>query len=91
MIAHKIDNMASQFPKNLSKAQNSETNEKAIPINTKKVTKFGLGIFQGIKVLFLNIISLIFTRKAEIVMPTRNICQLLSLFTNFKIQLKNTT
>ena len=89
MTAHGSDNMASRFPESLSEVQISEINEKAIPINKKKVTKFGLGIFQG-KVLFLNIIlHLNFTREAEIVTLTRNNCQLPSLFTNFKIQHKN--
>ena len=36
----------------LSEAQLSEIIEKAIPINTKKVMKFGFGVFQD-KVLFL--------------------------------------
>ena len=67
-----------------------EINEKAIPSKKKKATKFCLGVFQG-KILFLNIIlRLKFTREAEIVMLTRNNCQLPSLFTNFKIQHKNT-
>ena len=52
MTAHEIDNMASRFPECFSE----EINEKAVPINTKQGTKFGLGVFQG-KVLFLNIIS----------------------------------
>ena len=51
LSAHKIDNMASQFPESLSKAEISDINEKAIP----KVMKFVLGVFQG-KVLFVNII-----------------------------------
>ena len=55
ITVHEIDNMASRFPESLSEAQISEINEKAFPINTKKATKFGLGVFQG-KVLFLNII-----------------------------------
>ena len=64
------------------KAQISKINEKAIPINAKKTTDFGLGVFQG-KVLFLNIIlRLSFTKEAGIVMPTQNNCQLPSLFTN---------
>ena len=54
MTTHNIDNMASQFPESLSEAQISEINEEAIPINTKKATKFGLGVFQG-KVVFRNI------------------------------------
>ena len=63
-ILHEIDNMASRLP------ESSEINEKAIPINTKKATKFGLGVFQA-KVLFLNIIlRLNFTREAEIVTLT---------------------
>ena len=47
MTANKIDNMASRFPESLSEAPISEINEKAIPINKKKATKFGLGVFQG--------------------------------------------
>ena len=70
MTAHEFDNMASRFPESLSEAQISEINEKAISINTKKVTKFGLGVFQS-KVLFLNIIlRLNFTKEAEIVTLT---------------------
>ena len=70
MSAHEIDSMASWFPENLNEAQTSEINEKAIQINTKKATKFGLGVFQG-KVLYLNIIiRLNFTREAEIVTLT---------------------
>ena len=88
MTAHEIDNMASQFPEGLSEAQISEINDKAIPINTKKATKFSLGVFQG-RVLFLNIVLRFnFTREAEIVSLTRNSCQLPSLFTNFKIRYK---
>ena len=68
MTAHEFDNMASRFPESLSEAQISEINEKAISINTKKVTKFGLGVC---KVLFLNIIlRLNFTKEAEIVTLT---------------------
>ena len=79
MTAHEIDNMASQFPEGLSEA---------IPINTKKATKFSLVVFQG-RVLFLNIVLRFnFTREAEIVSLTRNSCQLPSLFTNFKIRYK---
>ena len=78
MSAHKIDNMASLFLESLSEAQISEINKKAIPINTKKATEFGFGVFQG-KVLFLNIVlHLNFTREAEIVMLTQSNCQLLS-------------
>ena len=50
MTAHGSDNMASRFPENLSKvskAQISELHKKAISINEKKATKFGLGVFQG--------------------------------------------
>ena len=47
MNVHKIDNMTSKFPESLSKAQNSEINEKVIPINAKKATMFGLDVFQG--------------------------------------------
>ena len=76
--------MASRFPESLSEAQISELNKKAIPINKKKETKFGLDVFQS-KVLFLNIIPRInLTREAEIVTLTRNNFQLQSLFTNFK-------
>ena len=90
MTAHEIDNMASWFPKGLSEAQIFEINEKAIPINTKKATKFSLDVFQG-RVLFLNIVlRLNFTREAGIVTLTRNGCQLPSLFTNFKIRHKYT-
>ena len=45
MTAYEIDNMTSRFPEGLSEAQISEINEKAIPINTKKAAKFGLGVF----------------------------------------------
>ena len=63
MTAPEIVNMASRFPE----AQTSEIHEKAIPINTKKATKFGLSIFKG-KAVFLNIILRVnFTREAEIV------------------------
>ena len=91
MTAHGSDNMASRFPESFqSEAQILEINEKAISINKKKATEFGLGVFQG-KVLFLNIIPrLNFTREAEIVTLTRNSCQLPSLFTDFKIRHKNT-
>ena len=69
---------------------NPEINEKAIPINTKKVTKFSLDVFQG-RILFLNFNSrLNFTREAELVTLTRNSCHLPRLFTNFKIRHKNT-
>ena len=37
ITAHEIDNMASWFPESLGEA---------IPINTKKTTKFGLDVFQ---------------------------------------------
>ena len=90
MTAHKIDNIASRFPEGLGEAQISEIYEKAIPMNTKKATKFSLGVFHG-RVLFFNIVlSLNFTREAEIVTLIRNGCQLPSLFTNFKIRHKNT-
>ena len=46
MTAHGSDNMVSRVPESLSKAQTSEFNKKAIPINKKKATKFGLGVFQ---------------------------------------------
>ena len=81
--------MASEFPESLSQAQISQINEKTIPINKKKATKFGLGVFQG-KVLFFNIIlRLNFTTEAKIVTLTRNNCQLPCLFTIFKIRHKN--
>ena len=84
MMAHEIGNMASRFPE----AQTSEIDEKAIPINTKKATKFGLSVSQG-KVIFLNIILRVnFTGEAEIVMPRRNNCQLPGLFTNSKYGIK---
>ena len=90
MTAHKIDNMASRFPKSLSETQVSEINEKVIPISTKKAKKFGLGVLQG-KVIFLNIfLRLNFASEAEIVTLIQNSCQLPSLFTNFKIRHKNT-
>ena len=90
MTAHEIDNMASPFPESLSEAQISEINEKVIPINKKKATKFGFSAFQY-RILLLNIILRVnFTREAEIVTLTRNNCQLLSLFTDFKIRYKNT-
>ena len=55
-----------------------------------KATKFGFSVFQC-KVLILNIILRVkFTREAEIVMLTRNNCQLPSLLTDFKIRYKNT-
>ena len=90
MTAHGSDDMGSRFPESLSKAQISEINEKAIPINKKKATKFGFSVFQY-KILLLNIILRVnFTRKAEIVTLMRNNCQLLGLFTGFKIRHKNT-
>ena len=90
MTAHGSDDMASRFPESLSEAQISEINEKAIPINKKKATKFGFSVFQY-KILLLNIIlSVNFTREAEIVTLTRNNCQLRSWFTDFKIRYKNT-
>ena len=70
MTAHEIDNMASWFPGSLRKAQISEINENDIPINTKEVTKCGLGVVQD-KVIFLNILLLNFTREAEIVTRAR--------------------
>ena len=89
MTAHRSYKMASRFPESLSEDQISEINEKAIPINKRKATKFGLGVFHG-KALFLNVIlRLIFTREAEMVTLTRNDCQLPSLLTNFKIRYKN--
>ena len=48
MTAHEID-MASQFPEGLSEAQISEINDKAIPINTEKVTKYP-GLFTSTSV-----------------------------------------
>ena len=88
MTAHRSDDMAPRFPESLSKAQISEKNEKAVPINKKKATKFGFGVFQS-KVLFLNILRLNFTRETEMVSLTRNNCQLPSLFKNFKTRHKN--
>ena len=58
MNAGKFDNMewSPGFWKVFwSEAQISEINEKAIPINTKNATKFGLGVFQG-NILFLSIV-----------------------------------
>ena len=90
MTAHEIDNKASRFPECLSEAQIPEINEKAIPINTEKATRFGLGVFQG-RALFLNIIlCLNFTSEAKITTLTQNNCQFPDLFTNFKIWHKNT-
>ena len=68
MTAQKIRFMAFRFPESLSEAKLKfqKLMRKAIPINTKKAMKFGLGVFQG-KVLFLNIIlRLHFIREAEI-------------------------
>ena len=63
-------NMASWLPEGASEAQILEINEKAIPINTKKATKFSLDVFQG-RVLFLNfVLCLNFTREGELVMLT---------------------
>ena len=63
MTAHEIANMASWLPEGLSEAQISEINEEAIPINTKKATKFSLDVFQG-RVLFLKfVVRLNFTKK----------------------------
>ena len=90
MTAHGSDDMACRLPESLSEAQISEINEKAIPINKTKVTKFGFNAFQH-KILLLNIILRVnFTREAEIVTLTRKNCQLPSLFTDFKIRYKNT-
>ena len=90
MTAHGSDDMSSQFPESLSEAQISEINEKAIPINKKKATKFGFSVFQY-EILLLNIILRVnFTTETEIVMLTRKNCQLPNLFTNFKIRYKNT-
>ena len=55
-----------------------------------KAIKFGFSVFQY-KIFLLNIIlSVNFTREAEIVTLTRNNWQLPSLFTDFKIRYKNT-
>ena len=90
MTAHGSDDMACRFPESLSEAQISEINEKAIPINKKKATKFVFSVFQY-KILLLNIILRVnFKREAEIVTLTCNNCQLPSLFTDFKIRYKNT-
>ena len=76
--------MASQFLESLSK----EINEKAIPINKKKATKFGFSVSQY-KILLLNIILRVnFTKEAETVTLTRNNCQLPSLFTDSKFGIK---
>ena len=56
MTAHEIANMASWLPEGSSEAQIPEINEKAIPVNTKKATKFSLDVFQG-RVLFYVSIS----------------------------------
>ena len=46
MTAHGSDNMASRFPESFqSEAQILEINEKAISINKKKASEFGLGVF----------------------------------------------
>ena len=79
MTAHEIDNMASRFPESLSE----EINEKAIPISTKKATKFGLGVVQGKVLLLITILRLNFTREAEIVTLTRHNFQ---QFTNSTIR-----
>ena len=90
MTAHGSVDMASRFPESFSEAQVSKINEKAIPINKKKATKFGFSVLQY-KILLLNIILRVnFTRKTEIVMLMRNNCQLSGLFTDFKIRHKNT-
>ena len=89
MTAHGSDDMSSQFPESFSEAQISEINEKAIPINKKKATKFGFSVFQY-EILLLNIILRVnFTTETEIVMLTLH-CQLPNLFTDFKIRYKNT-
>ena len=68
MTAHGRDDMEFRFQESLSEAHISEKNEKVIPINKEKVTKFGFSVFQY-KILLLNIILRVnFTRKAEIVM-----------------------
>ena len=86
MTSHGSDDMASRFPESLSEASISEINEKAIPINKKKATKFSFGVFQY-KILLLNVILRVnFTREAEIVTLPQNNCQLPSLFTDFKIR-----
>ena len=65
--------MATRFPESLSEAQISEINEKANPINTKRATRFGFGVFQGNVLFFKSIIlRLNFIREAEIVTLTRN-------------------
>ena len=46
MTAHGSDDIVSPFPERLREGQISEINEKAIPINKKKVTKFGFSVFQ---------------------------------------------
>ena len=91
MTAHEVDNMVSRFLEKLNKAQIAEIIVKAIPVNTKKVTKSGLGglpVCQGM-VLYLNtILHLNLTREAKFVTRTRNNCQLPSLLTNCKIRHK---
>ena len=68
MTAHGRDDMEFRFQESLSEAHTSEINEKVIPINKEKVTKFGFCVFQY-KILLLNIFLRVnFTRKAEIVM-----------------------
>ena len=83
------DGVSSDFVIDMT-AQISEIDEKAIPINKMKAIKFGLSVFQY-KILLLNIILRVnFTREAEIViLRHQNNCQLLSLFTDFKIRYKN--
>ena len=63
MAAHEIENMASRFPEILRETQILEINEKTIPINTKKATKFGLGVFQG---------TILFLKTFYIVTPERS-------------------
>ena len=67
---------------------NLRVNKKATPINTKKTTELGFGVFQG-KVLLLNIVlRLNFTREAEIVTLIQNNCQLPSCLRISKYSIK---
>ena len=88
MTAHEIKNKASRFPKGLRETQDLEINEKDIPINTKKATKFGLGVYQG-KVLFLDIIvRLNFLRSRNCNANTKQLST--SIFCKFQNTAQNT-
>ena len=69
--------MASWSLEGLSEAQISEINEKAIPINIKKATKFVFGVLQGRVLVLIFVLCHNFMREAEIVMLTWNSYQLL--------------